>query len=160
MRCAGVLVLILAGCNGLPQGTQFQSSTFGIRLSPLSPDGTPFVLGSHTAIVNTPTPQDAGPNINRYEINAPGIRSKSTVGSGPVGEEIEKMGGPDALKILLAPDVSSQLPTPLSPELIDSLQRRREDALRRREDALRDDAIDDAIDESRQRRPPSPFSET
>lgn len=123
---AVVFAVVLSGCSGLPEGTQFQSSTFGMRVSPFSPDATPFVLGSHTAIINTPAPPDSGPALNRNDVAAPGIRLKSTVGSGPVGEEIDKAGGPEALQFLMAPDIQTQLPTPISPELIDALKRRQQ----------------------------------
>lgn len=104
---AGMMLgLAAAGCStleSLPEGTSVQSSTLGLRFSPSSPDGTPFMLGHHSFIVNTPTPADSGPSLNRFEGSSIGTEWKSTVASGPVGEELEKAGGPEALGHLVAP---------------------------------------------------------
>lgn len=101
------------GCKGtaevvksLPPGTQLQSSTFGVKVAPNAADGTPLVLGSHSTIITTAQPENA-PNINRFEGNAPFIKVKSTIATGNVGEQLQKAGGPDALKILLPSSVPS-----------------------------------------------------
>ncbi len=91
------VALLLSGCSGLknlPDGVQLQSSTFGVKVSPSAPDGTPFVIGSHTTIITTPQPPDAGPNLNRFEGGAgvAGATVKSTVASGAVGDQLEKAG--------------------------------------------------------------------
>lgn len=96
-----------SGCNqlkNLPPGTQIQSSTFGLRFSPGAADGTPLSLGSHTSIATLPQPADAGPNLNRFEGLAPfGIRVKSTVATGPVGEELSA-AGPFLQPVVVNPD--------------------------------------------------------
>lgn len=114
----------LSGCSGLdklPAGTQLQSSTFGLKFSPQAPDGTPFVLGSHTAIITTAQPADGGPNVNRYEVQAPfGTRLKSTVASGPVGEQFAQPGLVQAIEALSAspnttpPATIGRLPPPVA----------------------------------------------
>jgi hypothetical protein len=100
-----LLVLTTAsGCNTLkelPPGTQLQSSTFGVRIAPQAPDGTPLSLGSHTTIITTAQPADAGVNLNRFEGSAPGVNVRSTVASGEIGEQIDKAGGADALRALM-----------------------------------------------------------
>lgn len=107
-RFAHILIgaFLLAGCQALedlPPGTQFQSSTFGLRLSPRPIDGNPLTLSSHTTVIQTPPPEDAGPSLNRAEMYAPFVRLKTTVAAGPVGEQLEAAGGPAALEILLQP---------------------------------------------------------
>lgn len=97
---------VAAGCKAmsLEPGTQLQSSTFGLKVSPAAPDGTPIVIGSHTTIITTPQPATAGPNLNRFEGKA-GIRGatvKSTVASGPVGDQLKAAGG--AAAVLHPPD--------------------------------------------------------
>ena len=92
-----IATLAVSGCSSLdklPPGVQLQSSTFGVKVSPSAPDGTPFVIGSHTTIITTPQPPDAGPNLNRFEGGAgvTGATVKSTVASGPVGDQLEKAG--------------------------------------------------------------------
>ena len=97
--------LTSAGCTAidrLPAGAQLQSSTFGLRISPQSLDGTPFVLGSHTVVLTTSQPTDAGPNLNRFEAIAPGLRLKTTVATGPVGEQLKAAGGVPAIQALVA----------------------------------------------------------
>lgn len=108
------LLCLLSGCK-LPEmqpGTQVQSSTFGLKISPNSLDGTPLAVGSHTTIYTTPQPANAGPLLNRFEGTAgfSGAHVKSTVGSGPVGEQIRDMGGPEAISQLLHSG-SSPLPS-------------------------------------------------
>lgn len=95
--CLPLIIFHAAGCSSidkLPDGVQLQSSTFGVKVSPSAPDGTPFVIGSHTTIITTPQPADAGPNLNRFEGGAgvTGATVKSTVASGPVGDQLEKAG--------------------------------------------------------------------
>jgi len=94
IRTAVIVLVAALGCSGLakiPPGTQLQSSTFGVKVSPQAPDGTPLVIGSHTTIITTPQPTDAGPNVNRFEGTAglTGAKVKSTVATGPVGDELE-----------------------------------------------------------------------
>lgn len=102
-----VVVAILAslsGCSSLekiPDGSQFQSSTFGLKFAPAAPDGAPFILGSHSLIVTTAQPPDGGANLNRFEGKAPGVTLKSTVATGPVGEQLEAAGGAEAIENLL-----------------------------------------------------------
>lgn len=102
----GALLLSVSGCNAvekLPEGAQFSTSTFGLRISPQPLDGNPIVFGHHSTILNTPTPPGAGPNINRHEIAGPFTHQKSTTAQGPVGSELEKAGGPKALGHLVSP---------------------------------------------------------
>jgi len=109
------LIFVAAGCNSLgdmPPGTQYQSSTFGLRIAPQAVDSAPVVFGSHTTIITTPQPPDAGPNLNRFQGQAPFVDVKSTVASGPVGDELQKAGGPEALDRLLP---SRTVPNPISP---------------------------------------------
>ena len=94
--------------KALPPGTQLQSSTTGLKFSPQAVDGVPLTFGSHTSIITTANPADAGPNINRFEASAPWIHLKSTVATGPVGDELQKAGGPEALRFMLGGD--SQTP--------------------------------------------------
>lgn len=104
-----VAVLFILACTScstlesLPDGVSVQSSTLGLRFSPSSPDGTPLMLGHHSFIVNTPTPADSGPSLNRFEGSSIGTEWKSTVASGPVGKELEAAGGPEALGHLVSP---------------------------------------------------------
>lgn len=107
-----LLLCALSGCSlldELPAGSQLQSSTFGIRLAPQDPTGTPLTIGSHTTILTTPPPEKTGPGLNRYELAAPGIASKSTSAIGGVGEQLEKAGGPEALGHLVNPAESRPL---------------------------------------------------
>lgn len=101
-----LLVIVAIGCKmgDLQPGTQIQSSTFGMKYAPAAPDGTPFVIGSHTVILTTPQPADAGPNLNRFEGKAgiSGATVKSTVASGPVGDQLKAAGG--AAAVLHPPD--------------------------------------------------------
>lgn len=116
-----VAVAFLSGCNAiskLPPGTQLQSSTFGLKISPQAIDATPFALGSHTTIITTAQPADGGVGLNRFEGSAPGVNVRSTVTSGPIGSEIEKAGGVPALEVLLrraGTDATSST-TPVTPE--------------------------------------------
>ncbi len=119
-----VAFVMVSGCSAiekLPEGAQLQTHTFGIKVSPQALDGTPLALGSHTTIITTAQPVEAGPNVNRSEIQAPmGIRVKSTVASGPVGEQLEAAGGVAAIESL----VNGQPPPPdgetgVSPGLAD-----------------------------------------
>lgn len=106
-----------SGCTAiekLPPGAQLQSSTVGIRVSPQSLDGTPLMFGSHTAIITTSQPADAGPNLNRFEGKAPGVNVRSTVATGAVGEQIEAAGGADALQYLMNPG-EVRGPSPFQP---------------------------------------------
>ena len=102
------LVLLSFWCTGctaiekLPPGAQMQSSTFGIKVSPQALDGAPLTLGSHTTIITTSQPADAGANLNRFAGAAPGVEVRSTVATGPVGEQIDAAGGPEALRQLMS----------------------------------------------------------
>ncbi len=126
MRYRHALLLLLfavavIGCKAmaLEPGTQLQSSTFGLKVSPAAPDGTPIVIGSHTTIITTPQPAAAGPNLNRFEGKAgiSGATVKSTVASGPVGDQLKAAGG--AAAVLYPPDApaSTQAGAPPSPAL-------------------------------------------
>jgi hypothetical protein len=81
---------------------QMQISTTGFRVAPQYLDA-PLILGQSTVSVQTPTPEGSGPGLNRNQVKAGfgGIEITSTVASGPVGAEIEKAGGAQALGILL-----------------------------------------------------------
>ena len=73
LSTAIVIAVFSAGCNtlkSLPPGTQLQSSTFGLKFAPAAPDGTPLALGSHSTIITTAQPADAGVNLNRFEAKA------------------------------------------------------------------------------------------
>lgn len=108
-----LLIVIAAGCSSLdklPPGAQLQSSTFGLKFSPQSVDGTPLTLGSHTLIITTAQPADGGPNLNRFEGQAPGVHLKSTVATGPVGEQLQQAGGPEALRHMLPLPVPPSTP--------------------------------------------------
>lgn len=99
------IVTLFSGCSSLkdlPPGSNIQVSTTGVRLSPQAMDG-PFILGQSTYAVQTPTPADAGPGLNRNQVKAglTGIEITSTVATGPVGEQINAAGGPEALDRLL-----------------------------------------------------------
>lgn len=111
---AGLLLLCAVGCSSLdklPAGSQLQSSTFGVRIAPQSADGTPFTLGSHSVIITTAQPETAGPNLNRFEGQAPGVNIRSTVASGPVGEQLKAAGGAPAIEKLMQGRTS---PPPIS----------------------------------------------
>lgn len=101
-----VLCGALCGCSSvlkdLPPGSNVQVSTTGVRVSPQAIDG-PLILGQSTYILQTPTPADAGPGLNRSEVQAgfSGVHIKSTVATGSVGEQIQAAGGPEALGVLL-----------------------------------------------------------
>ena len=112
-----VAVIVLAGCAGtakvaqsLPPGSQLQSSTFGVQVSPSAVDGTTFNVGSHSTIFTTAQPKDAGVNLNRFEGKAPAVHVKSTVASGPIGEQIKAAGGPAALNQLLGHEHRAPIP--------------------------------------------------
>lgn len=111
------LLIVLCGCTGtakvaqsLPPGSQLQSSTFGVQVSPSAVDGTTFNLGSHSTIFTTAQPKDAGVNLNRFEGKAPAVHVKSTVASGPIGEQIKAAGGPAALNQLLGHEHRAPIP--------------------------------------------------
>lgn len=111
-----LIIVLLAGCSALdkiPDGMQMQSSTFGLKFAPQALDGTPLVLGSHSTIITTAQPPDAGVNLNRFEAKAPYTHIKSTVASGNIGEQISAAGGPAALKHLLGNDIELGVPVPL-----------------------------------------------
>lgn len=108
MVFAAVFVLLISLCSGckavaIPEGAQLQSSTFGVRIAPQDAAGVPLTLGSHTTIITTPQPAEAGPNLNRFEGAAPGVNVRSTVATGDVGEQINAAGGADALRHLMNP---------------------------------------------------------
>tara|TARA_R110002072_G_scaffold238769_3_gene396403 strand:- start:21181 stop:21603 length:423 start_codon:yes stop_codon:yes gene_type:complete len=117
------VVIALAGCSSvlkdLPPGSNVQVSTTGVRLSPQAIDG-PLILGQSTYSLQTPTPDDAGPGLNRNQVRAglTGIEITSTVATGPVGEQLQQAGGPEALKQLLQSQIPSTpggaLESPLS----------------------------------------------
>lgn len=101
---------ILFGCTGctkntrefvksLPPGTGMQYSVSGVQVSPESL--SPINFGTTTLAIQLPHP-DGKPVLNRYNLEAGlnGVKSTSTVASGPVGEELEKIG-PDGLKAIL-----------------------------------------------------------
>ncbi len=120
----GLALSLLCGCSQLekiPPGAQIQSSTFGLKLAPQSPDGAPLTIGSHTLIITTAQPADAGPNVNRVSSDAPGVHLRSTVATGPVGDQLQAAGGTEAINSLLRPGESSERsaapPTVLGPPL-------------------------------------------
>ncbi len=127
MKCLMILIACLTciGCKSaaealkaLPPGTQLQSSTTGLKFSPQAIDGVPLVFGSHTSIITTAVPGDAGPNLNRFEAIAPWIHLKSTVATGTVGDEIQKAGGPEALRHLLGNASSNNTKQPAATETL------------------------------------------
>lgn len=109
---AALIAAGLSGCSArnLPEGSQLQSSTFGLKFAPQAPDGAPLILGSHSLIITTAQPPDAGPNLNRFEGRAPGVQLRSTVATGAVGEQLEAAGGAEAIESLLR-DRTSNSPT-------------------------------------------------
>lgn len=110
---------ILFGCTGctkntrefvksLPPGTGMQYSVSGVQVSPESL--SPVNFGTTTLAIQLPHP-DGKPVLNRYNLEAGlgGVKSTSTVASGPVGEELEKIG-PEGLKAILDPASAPLLP--------------------------------------------------
>ena len=114
----------LSGCSSidkLPPGTQVQSSTFGLKVAPQAPDGTPLTLGSHSLIITTEQSENAGPNLNRFQGRAPGVEIRSTVATGPVGEQLREAGGPEALRQLLQDRTGSDS-SPVTETRLDSTE--------------------------------------
>lgn len=110
------VLLILSGCSAIekmPPGSQVHSSSFGLKISPSDPTGTPFVLGSHNFMLNVPN-EDI-PSLNRFEGSAPFSRWKATTASGSVGDELQKAGGPDALRQLVSPIEEPETPALQTP---------------------------------------------
>lgn len=107
------VALLLSGCKAvaIPPGAQLQSSTFGVRIAPQDAAGVPLTLGSHTTIITTSQPADAGPNLNRFQGVAPGVNIRSTVATGDIGQQIDAAGGAEALRQLMNPG-SDVGPTP------------------------------------------------
>lgn len=110
---------VLSGCSSvlkdLPPGSNVQVSTTGFRVSPQAIDG-PFIVGQSTYQLQTPTPEGSGPALNRTAVKATltGVDIKSTVATGPVGEQIQAAGGAESLEVLLgdpdSPPPSSAVP--------------------------------------------------
>ena len=115
-----VMFLSVTGCSSvlkdLPAGSNVQVSTTGFRVSPQAIDG-PFIVGQSTYQLQTPTPEGSGPALNRTAVKATltGVDIKSTVATGPVGEQIQAAGGAESLEVLLG-DPSSA-PSATEPEL-------------------------------------------
>lgn len=105
VTCA-IIAAVLCGCSSIikdmPPGTNIQISTTGFRVAPQAVDG-PIMLGQSTVSLQTPSPPDAGPSLNRNQVRAglTGVDVTSTVATGPVGEQIDAAGGPLALEQLL-----------------------------------------------------------
>lgn len=126
IRTVGTLMILLMllsmwGCSStrklveaLPPGTSFQSSQTGIQFSPESM--SPLNFGNSFIALQLPPP-DNGVAINRSNIRASlaGVENTSTVTVGPVGDEIQKAGGADALEALLRSQIRSQPATPPTP---------------------------------------------
>lgn len=120
VACAVIfLMLCLSGCSSilkdLPPGSNIQVSTTGVRISPQAVDG-PLILGNSTYLVQTPTPADSGPGLNRNQVRAGllGVDITSTVATGTVGEQIKAAGGPEALDRILESRVPSPIPGMIS----------------------------------------------
>lgn len=97
----------LTGCSStrklveaLPAGSAIQYSLSGVQVTPESL--APINLGTTTLSITLPQP-DGAPALNRYNLQASimGVESTSTVATGPIGEQIEAAGGPEALQALL-----------------------------------------------------------
>lgn len=112
------LAILLIGCRGsgpiLPPGAQAQASSVGIEIAPQGPIGPHVTFGSKAVTITTAQP-DNGPNLNRLAVEAPGIKLKSTVATGPVGEQIRSAGGLPALEAFSA----EQPTTPATPTTTD-----------------------------------------
>lgn len=95
-------LLALSGCKAieLPPGAQAQASSVGVEISPQGPIGPHVTLGSKAVTITTAQPNDQ-PNLNRLAVDAPGIKLKSTVATGSVGEQIKAAGG---LETVLGPE--------------------------------------------------------
>lgn len=115
---AVMAVSTLTGCGStrklvesLPPGTSFQSSQTGVQFSPEL--ASPINFGNSFVALQLPPP-DGGVAINRSNIRASlaGVENTGTVTIGPVGEEIQKAGGPAALEALLTPRVGPQARIP------------------------------------------------
>lgn len=98
-----IAAIAATGCStilkDLPAGSNVQVSTTGFRFNPRSPDA-PLLLGQSTFLLQT-EPTDDRPMLNRTKVIAPGIDITSTAASGDVGDELQKAGGPEALRELL-----------------------------------------------------------
>ncbi len=101
---------VLSGCKSfeLPPGAQAQASSVGIDVAPQGPVGPHVTFGSKAITITTAQPENA-PNLNRLSVEAPGIQVRSTVATGPVGEEIQKAGGLGAIE-RFSGDTSSTAP--------------------------------------------------
>lgn len=111
------LALLLIGCRGsgplLPPGTQAQASSVGIEIAPQGPIGPHITFGSKAVTIVTAQPDNA-PNLNRLAVEAPGIKLKSTVATGAVGEQIRTAGGLPAIQ-----EFSADSPAPITPATTD-----------------------------------------
>lgn len=105
------LLCLLSGCKAaqFPAGAQLQASSVGVEIAPQGAIGPHVTLGSRAVTITTAQP-DGAPNLNRFEVEAPGTRLKSTVATGPVGEQLRAAGGPDAIGQLMHSG-SSPLPS-------------------------------------------------
>lgn len=110
---AAFCVLSLVGCSStrklvesLPDGAAIQYSLTGIQFTPESL--SPLNLGTTTLSITLPQP-DGSPGLNRYNLRASlaGVESTSTVATGPIGDQIEAAGGPEALEALLRSRVAA-----------------------------------------------------
>ncbi len=95
-------LMALSGCKSveLPPGAQAQASSVGIDIAPQGAVGPHVTLGSKAVTITTAQPNDQ-PNLNRLAVDAPGIKLKSTVATGSVGEQIKQAGG---LETVLGPE--------------------------------------------------------
>lgn len=117
-RLSALSLLLLAGCTSLdsvPAGAQLSSSTTGLRVAPGDPTGAPVTLGSHTTAITTAVPEGSAPNLSRHEWSLPFSRGKTTIATGEVGEQIERAGGPEALRALTTP-IGPSIPLPRTDE--------------------------------------------
>lgn len=102
-RVRNILALVAITVSGCASGTQTQLSISALDIKP--PPGLESMprvaLGSFVAIHSQPQPEgEAG--LNRFHLVTGGIEAKATVTSGPIGNEIAKAGGPQALAALVA----------------------------------------------------------
>ncbi len=95
----GLGLALIGGCKGieLPAGAQAQASSVGIELAPQGPIGPHLTFGSKAVTITTAQPDNA-PNLNRLAVEAPGINLRSTVATGPVGEQVKQAGGLSAIE--------------------------------------------------------------
>ena len=118
------LFLFCCGCT-IPQGTHAQTAGIGIDLEPFgSSQRAPRArIGSFASQWSTPVPADAGPSLNRTDLEGPlGVKQTSTEAIGPVGAQVRE-GGDTLAKTVNAlhpasqrgPLIPFELPRPAAP---------------------------------------------